>query len=95
MSAALIILKPSFSDEMVNATPVALTALLPFEHISKSKMREYFGAQPYPEIEILDEGTLVLERAVDPEDSQDLNAQAWAFAAELQLAFSTGTPHVY
>lgn len=92
---ALIVLKPSFSDEMENNVPLALTALLPFEHVSREKMRMFFGLQPYREIEMLPEGTLVLERTVEPENSSDLNILAWAFAAELQLAFGTGAPHVF
>ncbi|MES2931257.1 MAG: hypothetical protein V4682_00980 [Patescibacteria group bacterium] len=95
MSANLIVLKPSFSDEMENNVPLALTALLPFRYVNELKIKEFFRSGPHPEIKILEEGTLVLERQVDPENSEELNIQAWAFAAELQLAFETGSSYVY
>lgn len=95
MSANLIVLKPTFSDDLENNLPVALTALLPFQYVTALRMKDFFGPDPCPEIEILQQGTLVLERQVEPENSTDLNSFAWAFAASLQLAFCTGAPQVY
>ncbi len=94
MCTSTFVVKPPFSDEMENSDPVELTALLPFCYVSEEKLRTFLGCQNAPEPEILAEGTLVFVRTIFAENSSDLNAQAWALAAELQLTFGTPTPHV-
>lgn len=93
MCSNLTVLKPSFSKDDAITGPVLLTAIVPGCCATPQRLQKYFGPEKCP---ILPPGdSLVLEREVNVDDASELEKEAWAFGAELQLEFHTKDPQVF